>query len=90
MKNTLLELEKELFKFNNPTALSIPSELLELIENPPDPFCYWDLSEEERDELWYSSSFGCQCKKCLEKELDCDAYENSFYPETYFNSAFIN
>jgi len=88
MNQILLELEEELFKFNNPESLFIPADLLELLENPPDPFCYWDLTEEEREELFFPN--GCQCKKCLIEELGYESCWEPFNLKQIYNSAYIN
>ena len=87
MQQILLELEKELFKLNNPEALFLPADILELLENPPDNYCKWDYSEEEREELlWYD----CMCEKCLKKELENESCWCWFSIEEIYNSAFIN
>ena len=88
MRSILLKLEKELLKFNNSKARSIPTDILQLLENP-ERFCWEDLTEEELDETFCHTGF-CLCKKCLLRELkECSDWE-PFNPNKYINSAFIN
>ena len=87
MQQTLLELEKELFKLNNPEALFLPADILELLENPPDSYCYWDLDEDEKDD-WFNHE--CFCTKCLKEELEMGKCWWRFNLTEIYNSAFIN
>ena len=88
MQQTLLELEKELFKLNNPKALFLPADILELLENPPDSYCYWDLDDSIKDELYLGEN--CLCKKCLKEEYEMETCWCRFSIEEVYNSAFIN